>query len=216
MAFKLFKVLGHTTAVSGLPVLVDQSLMVAKTGYDVVISDGVRNRYVSTPPIGFVYTRYPGQTDPATLFPGTTWQAQYYAGAFFRAETSGGGGPEVAFNGAMQTAQNLTHDHGSTGAGGSHLHGVGTYAMSNDSPDHTHVVPNQPTTKGGNGGNTADYRVWLGSTSTETTGGASARHSHTPSGSSGSESAHVHAVGSSGGADLRPINYTIQIYKRTA
>ena len=168
------------------------------------------------PPIGFIYTRYPGQTDPATLFPGTTWQAQYYAGAFFRAETSGGGGPEVAFNGAMQTAQNLTHDHGSTGAGGSHLHGVGTYAMGNDSPDHDHVVPNQPTTKGGNGGSTADYRVWLGSTSTETTGGASARHSHTPSGSSGSESAHVHAVGSSGGADLRPINYTIQIYKRTA
>ena len=225
MAFKLLKVLAHTTAVSGLPVLVDQAILLAKTGYDLVVSDGVRNRYVATPPIGFVYTRYPGQTDPATLFPGTTWQAQYYAGAFFRSETSGGGGPEIAFNGAMQTAQNLSHSHGSpitSGAGSSHAHAVGSLVTGGQSVTHKHEVPSQGSTLFGTSGWYAggglQYLTNMTTGAAELTNNANADHTHAISGSVGAEASHTHTVtvASDGGSDLRPINYTIQIYKRTA
>ncbi len=219
MAFKLFKVLGHTTAVSGLPVLADQALMVAKTGYDVVISDGVRNRYVSTPPIGFVYTRYPGQDDPATIFPGTTWSniSSNFPAAFFRAE----GGAAATFQGtlgAVQAAQNLSHTHGSpitSGAGSSHAHAVGSLTIGGEAA-HTHG-PGTGTvfaTNAGSGGFLASGGSYGSCGAT----GAGSSHTHGISGSVGAESAHNHVVtvASDGGADLRPINYTIQIYKRTA
>ena len=211
--------LGHTTAVSGLPVLADQTLMVAKTGYDVVISDGVRNRYVSTPPIGFVYTRSPGEATPDILFPGTTWSniSSNFPAAFFRAE----GGAAATFQGtlgAAQAAQNKSHTHGSpitSGVGSSHSHGVGTYAVGGESA-HTH----QQTA--GVGGGATCYCSYSCSNQTNVANqsftGAGANHSHGLSNSSAAEASHTHSVtvSSDGGADLRPINYTIQIYKRTA
>lgn len=49
----------------------------------------------SAPPLGFIYIQFRKQADPNTLFPGTTWQniSSTYAGRFFRAE----GGAAAAF-----------------------------------------------------------------------------------------------------------------------
>jgi hypothetical protein len=60
-------------------------------------------------PVGYVYTQYPGQTDPATLF-GGTWLniTSLYAGSFFRAE----GGASLAFNAGVQSDAFQGHWHG--------------------------------------------------------------------------------------------------------
>jgi hypothetical protein len=67
-------------------------------------------------PVGYVYTQYPGTSDPATLF-GGTWLniTSLYAGLFFRAE----GGAALAFNGGNQADAIITHRHalGVSGAG---------------------------------------------------------------------------------------------------
>lgn len=65
------------------------------------------------PPVGFVYTQYPSQPSPETLWPHATWkQISYqYAGAFFRAEDVGqDSSPSVnaitkPFEGGKQAAQ---------------------------------------------------------------------------------------------------------------
>ena len=60
-------------------------------------------------PVGYVYTQYPGTSDPATLF-GGTWLniTSLYAGLFFRAE----GGSSLAFNAGNQTDAFQGHWHG--------------------------------------------------------------------------------------------------------
>ena len=67
-------------------------------------------------PVGYVYTQYPGTSDPATLF-GGTWLniTSLYAGLFFRAE----GGFALAFNGGNQADAIIAHRHalGVSGAG---------------------------------------------------------------------------------------------------
>jgi len=59
-------------------------------------------------PVGYVYTQYPGTSDPATLF-GGTWLniTSLYAGLFFRAE----GGAALAFNGGNQADAFQGHYH---------------------------------------------------------------------------------------------------------
>lgn len=60
-------------------------------------------------PVGYVYTQYPGTSDPATLF-GGTWLniTSLYAGLFFRAE----GGSSLAFNAGNQLDAFQGHWHG--------------------------------------------------------------------------------------------------------
>ncbi|XP_021967010.2 uncharacterized protein LOC110862122 isoform X1 [Folsomia candida] len=50
--------------------------------------DSLQNQFNSLIPSGFIYTQYPGQADPTTLFPTYTWTdvTTEYAGQFFRAE----------------------------------------------------------------------------------------------------------------------------------
>lgn len=59
-------------------------------------------------PVGYVYTQYPGTSDPATLF-GGTWLniTSLYAGLFFRAE----GGASLAFNAGNQLDAFQGHTH---------------------------------------------------------------------------------------------------------
>lgn len=69
-------------------------------------------------PVGYVYTQYPGTSDPATLF-GGTWLniTSLYAGLFFRAE----GGSSLAFNAGNQLDAFQGHVHdwsGNTSGGG--------------------------------------------------------------------------------------------------
>ena len=170
------------------------------------------------PPIGFVYTRYPGEATPDILFPGTTWSniSSNFPAAFFRAE----GGAAATFQGtlgAAQAAQNLSHTHGSpitSGAGSSHAHAVGSLTIGGEAA-HTHGPGTGVTfaTNASTGGFLASGGTYGSCVAT----GAGSSHTHGISGSVGAESAHNHVVtvASDGGADLRPINYTIQIYKRT-
>ena len=59
-------------------------------------------------PVGYVYTQYPGTSDPATLF-GGTWLniTSLYSGLFFRAE----GGSSLAFNAGNQLDAFQGHHH---------------------------------------------------------------------------------------------------------
>ncbi|CAG2114766.1 unnamed protein product, partial [Medioppia subpectinata] len=62
-------------------------------------------------PIGFIYVQLPGQADPKTLWPKSTWYdvTSAYAGQFFRAE----GGDSLAFGAGVQPgdAPKLEHVH---------------------------------------------------------------------------------------------------------
>jgi hypothetical protein len=121
------------------------------------------------PPINSTYVQFPNLSDPATLWPGTTWTniSSSYPGAFFRAE--GGNAQAFAGQASAQANQNKEHVHGG--------------ATGNDSPDHTH------SNRGGttiasvlNNGSTPCY---IGGT--EATGGASTRHTHPISSDGGPE-----------------------------
>lgn len=124
-----------------------------------------------------------------------------------------------------QNSQNLSHSHSFSGSTGiesaGHTHGF-SGTTGNDSPDHSHGFSYDKFQLGqtevivGSGGG------WYGSASTGgTTGGASARHTHSFSGTTGGISAdHTHSfsgtTGGSGDTESRPIDFTIKIWKRIA
>lgn len=91
-------------------------------------------------PVGYVYTQYPGTSDPATLF-GGTWLniTSLYAGLFFRAE----GGASVAFNAGNQLDAFQSHNHTISSGQGSHNHSI-------SDPGHSHSINESPASGGGN------------------------------------------------------------------
>jgi hypothetical protein len=69
------------------------------------------------PPIGCMVVQHPGESSPATLYPGTTWSnvSANFAGSFFRAE----GGLAKSYGGGKQDFAMQGHWHsGPSGTGG--------------------------------------------------------------------------------------------------
>lgn len=216
MAFKLLRILGHTSD-SGLPVLTPRAIIIPTDTWDVRICDGVRNRFIATPPVGFVYTQFPGETAPGTLFPGTTWSniSSNFAGKFFRAE----GGAASAFGAGAQAGQNLSHSHGASAAAETteHSHTIGG-STGNTSVAHTHQSGMANTSAGGVRVPTANtYALTEYITTTGMSGNDP--HSHTlPANTAGRSASHTHTitVNADGGSEVRPVNQTVRIWKRTA
>lgn len=138
-------------------------------------------------------------------------------GSFLRSRTA-----SVAV-GTYQANQNLTHTHTGSGTTGTesayHTH-AGSGSTSGDSPDHTHSTggnfyAGSGTTGLGSGPFNEPANPVLVS---GTTGGASARHTHTYSFTTSSESVtHVHtysfttSTGSADGAEARPEALTMMM-----
>jgi hypothetical protein len=155
-------------------------------------------------PVGYVYTQYPGTSDPATLF-GGTWLniTSLYAGLFFRAE----GGGSLAFNAGNQTDLVGPHSHTASSGGSGAL-------------GHTHSVPYPETRWGGSANNPGTYinggpisppPVFMTNSGTGYTGanggtsGTNASIDHT----------HTITVNATTTAETRPVNTTIRIWQRT-
>jgi len=96
-------------------------------------------------PVGYVYTQYPGTSDPATLF-GGTWLniTSLYAGLFFRAE----GGSSLAFNAGNQTDAFQGHNHTISSGQGLHNHTQNPHNHTQNS--HNHSINESPASGGGN------------------------------------------------------------------
>jgi hypothetical protein len=96
-------------------------------------------------PVGYVYTQYPGTSDPATLF-GGTWLniTSLYAGLFFRAE----GGSSLAFNAGNQLDAFQGHNHTISSGQGSHNHTQDSHNHTQNS--HNHSINESPASGGGN------------------------------------------------------------------
>jgi hypothetical protein len=155
-------------------------------------------------PVGYVYTQYPGTSDPATLF-GGTWLniTSLYGGLFFRAE----GGSSLAFNAGNQTDLVGPHSHTASSGGSGAL-------------GHTHSV-NYPTIVWGgspnnpgnflNGGPTNPPPVFATNSGTGytnlngSTSGTNASIDHT----------HTITVNATTTSETRPVNTTIRIWQRS-
>ena len=144
----------------------------------------------AAPPIGFVYIRFPGMDDPNTLFPGTTWEniSSNFAGAFFRAE----GGNASTFGSGLQTCATAVNglQGGNTGRGGNHTHNAS--------------VPNGPLV--------SCYRIngCLGCSGPAAGPNTITYYLHT----STYTCSHSHSVSLLGDVETRPVNTTIQLYRR--
>lgn len=164
-------------------------------------------------PIGEIYTQYPQQYAPATLYNKngiqSTWQVVSYSGAFFRAE----GGNAAAFiektgNLIKQSGQNGSHSHSISGTVSisAHRHGqrIGGF---DGNPDVSYI---QIATKGVYTGNPlcdgypAQNTSWVNGREQVFTDYASP---------SATLSASITAQG---GVEARPDNFTIRVWKRTA
>lgn len=151
-------------------------------------------------PIGVIYTQYPQQKSPQEIFPNTVWEELKYDGAFFRAS----GGNAAAFiekSGVLskqeQSIQSHKHDFSWAGE---HSHGV-------TDPGHSHGYELGVDDGGnGHGGERTGRHFSNASTYSATTG--ISVNSATISISGTTES--------TGGNEIRPENFTIRIWKRTA
>lgn len=167
-------------------------------------------------PIGFVYTQYPNQASPATLFPDFTWTEINYGGAFFRAS----GGDAASF---ITENDTLTPQGQGTAVNGLSLSKSGS-AWGNQQTiysdgrgyQHSHIVyTNDIYTAGGYYGVSLGY--YMGNYDVLHYGYADTsgpNHSHIldfyPS-----VSENI-SFTVSGGTETRPKNYTVKIWERTA
>ena len=89
--------------------------------------------------------------------------------------------------------------------------------MNNDSPDHDHLQSHGNVNTNITGGGNANHTNGTYYTDGWRTSGAQARHTHS-AWTGGISANHVHGitVDASGNAEARPINYTMQVWKRTA
>lgn len=155
-------------------------------------------------PVGYVYTQYPGTSDPATLF-GGTWLniTSLYAGLFFRAE----GGASLAFNAGNQTDLVGPHSHTASSGGSGAL-------------GHTHSVPYPTVVTGGspnnpgtyiNGGPVVPPPVFMTNAGTGYTGA----NSGTSGTNASIDHTHTITVNATTTAETRPVNTTIRIWQRS-
>jgi len=156
------------------------------------ITSSSSNEERAAPPVGFVYIRFPGMDDPNTLFPGTTWEniSSQYPGAFFRAE----GGNASAFGSGLQTCLTAVN---------------GLSASSSSSGAHSHTYQLYTTT--------STSTAYIGKS---TGAGISIPPVAKPVSATINTCyysfTHCHNVSLSGTAnETRPVNVTVQIYKRT-
>ena len=171
--------------------MAETSLTQSKINFD-TCSITELNGKLDIMPIGAVYTQYPGQLPPAELF-GGTWSniTSMYAGLFFRAE----GGNANAFEGGSQEDKirpirgTQTRSKVDTGEWGSETsYGNGCFTTS---------VTGQNTRSGGSW-------WWLSHLTLTFDANANSRNYGNP------------MAGHADGPEIRPVNTSIRIWKRTA
>nr|BDD43793.1 hypothetical protein 12 [Spirochaetaceae bacterium] len=93
------------------------------------------------PPIGATYVQFPGESDPGSLWSGTTWSTLFDTeGIFFRTE----GGNALAFGGGVQTDELKSHSHTYVEAYNPQWKGNGT----NSKPLHSTMTSNTSSVGG--------------------------------------------------------------------
>ena len=136
-------------------------------------------------PVGAVYTQYPQQKSPLDLWPATTWEAIDYGGSFFRAS----GGNATAFIGEDETLTQQT----------AQLPNIKCTTGIN-----THTVLGQQTM-----GAMSTSLISSSQATTEYTTYKSNYYGRITFNANGSNATYVD------NGEVRPNNYTIQIWKRT-
>lgn len=192
-------------------------------GYIYSATDGVWRKDVTSKdemfPVGMSYIQFPGMYSPIDLgWPGT-WEnvSNQFAGDFFRAE----GGNASAFGSGEQAEDFKSHSHsGSTNTTGSHSHSGST----NTTGSHSHGT----NSSYGDQVSANTSVAWFRDTSHFMAGGVNSvthhnrntksagSHSHSLSINNNGNHSHTVTIDSNGGAETRPVNRTIRIWKRTA
>lgn len=178
--------------------------------------DGAKWISGNAPAVGDTFVQYPNQQPPATVYPCSKWELQDYNGAFFRA--NGGNAQAFANQTAVQaqgTAKNgLRVSKTGTVAGNSQTiyTGGAINLTSTAAVEMNHSHSGHFGTDWGNRG--GDYsRVPIGYTTS--TDAVNLRHRHSST-FTPSITDSISVSLSSTNNETRPINYTIQIWKRTA
>lgn len=209
MSYKLLRLLSVASE-GALPVLGARSVIVPLDTYDLRISDGARNRYVATPPLGAPYTRMPGDPLPGTLYPGTTWTkysggsgSGVMQGTFPRFDGTYTGHEASTYN-VVQTSQNKSHGHSIASGQGSHNHSI-------TDPGHNHSFNGITYGRVAYNGTNQDYGSGLAGTN-----GSFSINSATTGISLGSATLPAMSASNDGGTEARPVAVGIEHYRRTA
>ena len=172
---------------------------------------------------GGLYGRTSGDPSPQpNLFDviGTTWgvgdglttfAVPDLRGMFVRGFDDGRGIDPLRAFGTQQAGSFQSHNHnGVTGAESAHRHAY-SGTTGTDSPDHTH----NSNGTAGLGQGAAGPNTVQQSGGSQPTSGASARHTHSFSGTTAAGSSHTHSISSSGGTETRPINVAMNYIIKT-